>query len=112
MSLRSLSHPDTFIRRHIGPRPSEYAEMARECGFESLDALVTAAVPEVIRRSDAMVLPPPLSEVAALARLRAIASRNQVYRSYIGMGYSDTVTPPVIQRNILWKNRRLYLDHH
>ncbi len=101
MSLRSLSHPDTFIRRHIGPRPSEYAEMARECGFESLDALVTAAVPEVIRRSDAMVLPPPLSEVAALARLRAIASRNQVYRSYIGMGYSDTVTPPVIQRNIL-----------
>jgi len=101
MSNGSFPHPDTFVRRHIGPRPAEFDAMARDCGFPTLDALVDAAVPALIRRPAAMVLPEPLGEVAALARLRQIASRNQVFRSYIGLGYHDTVTPPVIQRNIL-----------
>lgn len=101
MSIESLSHPDTFVHRHIGPRPSEFDQMARLCGHESMDALVEAAVPKTIRRDAAMNLPAPLGEVAALARLRQIVSRNQVFKSYIGTGYYDTVTPPVIQRNIL-----------
>ncbi len=75
--------------------------MARACGYGSMDALVDGAVPATIRRADGMKLPEPLGETAALARLRSIASRNQVFRSYIGTGYHDTVTPPVIQRNIL-----------
>ena len=75
--------------------------MAQACGHASLDALVGAAVPELIRRNDSMSLPQPLGETAALGRLRSIAAKNQVYKSYIGLGYHDTITPPVIQRNIL-----------
>ena len=102
MSLVSLSqHPDSFAHRHIGPRPQEWDAMAQVCGHASLDALVAAAVPALIRRNDSMSLPKPLGETAALARLRSIAAKNQVYKSYIGLGYHDTITPPVIQRNIL-----------
>ncbi|MFM7804338.1 MAG: aminomethyl-transferring glycine dehydrogenase [Verrucomicrobiota bacterium] len=102
MSLESLSqHPDSFVHRHIGPRPGEWDEMARACGHPSLDALVEAAVPAAIRRADGLVLPGPLGEAAALARLRSIASKNRVLKSYIGLGYHNTITPPVIQRNIL-----------
>ena len=102
MSLVSLSqHPDSFAHRHIGPRPQEWDAMAQVCGHASLDALVAAAVPALIRRNDSMSLPQPLGETAALARLRSIAAKNQVYKSYIGLGYHDTITPPVIQRNIL-----------
>lgn len=75
--------------------------MAQVCGHASLDALVAAAVPALIRRNDSMSLPQPLGETAALSRLRSIAAKNQVYKSYIGLGYHDTITPPVIQRNIL-----------
>jgi glycine dehydrogenase len=92
---------DSFVRRHNGPRPAETAEMAKACGFKSLDALVDAAVPAVIRSSRPLDLPAPLSEFEALARLKSIAAKNQVFRSFIGMGYHDTITPPVIQRNIL-----------
>jgi glycine dehydrogenase len=102
MSLESLSlHPDSFAQRHIGPRPEEWDAMARACGHGSLDALVTAAVPAQIRRSDSLELPESLGEAAALDRLRVIASKNRVLKSFIGMGYHDTITPPVIQRNIL-----------
>jgi glycine dehydrogenase len=101
MSNGSFPHPDTFVRRHIGPRPAELDAMAALCGHATLDALVDAAVPALIRRPAPLSLPAPLGEVAALARLRQIASRNQVFRSYIGLGYHDTITPPVIQRNIL-----------
>ncbi len=102
MSLVSLSqHPDSFAHRHIGPRPQEWDAMAQVCGHASLDALVAAAVPALIRRNDSMSLPQPLGETAALARLRSISAKNQVYKSYIGLGYHDTITPPVIQRNIL-----------
>lgn len=102
MSLASLSqHPDSFAHRHIGPRPEEWDVMAQVCGHASLDALVAAAVPALIRRNDSMSLPQPLGETAALSRLRSIAAKNQVYKSYIGLGYHDTITPPVIQRNIL-----------
>lgn len=92
---------DVFLRRHIGPRPEEFVEMARYCGHESLNHLVDAAVPSGIRLQSPLTLPPALSEFEALNHLRRLAARNQVYRSFIGMGYYDTITPPVIQRNIL-----------
>ncbi len=85
----------------MGPGPVEQEEMLRLLGHASLDSLTDAAVPASIRVSTPLELPAALSEHDALRKLRAIASRNQVFRSYIGMGYHDTLTPPVIQRNIL-----------
>ena len=75
--------------------------MLAALGFDSLDALVDQVVPAGIRLEEPLSLPHPASEYAALAELRAIAGRNRVMRSFIGMGYYDTITPPVIQRNIL-----------
>ena len=75
--------------------------MLRTCGFESLDALIDTAVPSQIRLKRPLNLPPSRSEHGLLNELRKIATQNRVFRSFIGMGYSDCVTPPVIQRNIL-----------
>ncbi len=97
----AFARTDIFAQRHIGPRPEEIAGMARLCGHETLDALVDAAVPATIRSAQPLNLPAPLSEFDALARLKSMAAKNQVFRSFIGMGYYDTITPPVIQRNIL-----------
>ena len=100
-STHSYPSTDQFVRRHIGPNAVEQADMVRSLGFPSLEALIQAAVPAPIRLSQPLELPPALSEFEALGRLRGMAMRNQVFRSYIGMGYHDTLTPPVIQRNIL-----------
>ena len=100
MSAR-LEFTDRFVSRHIGPNEAEQAEMARQCGFASVAALVDAAVPVTIRLEKPLELPAALTESEALARLKGSAGRNQVFRSFIGMGYYDTITPPVIQRNIL-----------
>src|SRR5690554_4317886 len=99
-TIGSLFSDDDFLRRHIGPNSAEMAAMLEVVGAESLDNLVTQTVPAAIR-CGAMALPGPISEQAALAELRGIASKNQVARSFIGMGYHDTVTPPVILRNVL-----------
>jgi glycine cleavage system P protein (glycine dehydrogenase) len=96
-----LDYTDTFLRRHVGPGDEEIREMLEALGYESLDALTTAAVPPSIRLDRPLALDEPRSELEVLDELRDIASRNQVFRSFIGMGYHDTVTPPVIQRNIL-----------
>jgi glycine dehydrogenase len=95
------TNPDHFVRRHIGPRPHDVEAMLETVGSESLDALVDAAVPEDIRLGRALDLPDGLSEHEVLRALRAMASQNEVFRSYIGMGYADCVVPSVIQRNIL-----------
>ncbi len=97
----SLAYTDLFIRRHLGPRESDIAEMLETVGYDTLDALVGTAVPEAIRLDRPLQLDPPLSEYEALKELRSIAVKNRVARSYIGMGYYGTITPPVIQRNIL-----------
>ncbi len=99
--MSSLAHPDRFVHRHIGPNADEQTEMLATVGFASLDALVDAAVPANIRRREPLNLPPAASEHEALARLKSIAAKNQVFRSFIGMGYHDCITPPVIQRNML-----------
>src|SRR5438445_5337571 len=93
--------PNSFARRHIGPSEDEVGGMLREVGFESLNTLVEAAVPKNIRLDRELTLPEPTSEMEALAELRAISRKNKIARSFIGCGYSDCITPPVIQRNIL-----------
>jgi glycine dehydrogenase len=90
-----------FARRHIGPNEAETAEMLRAVGFESLDALIDATVPKNIRFDRELNLPEAKSEAEALAELRAISKKNKIAKNFIGAGYSDCVTPPVIQRNIL-----------
>src|SRR5436305_1312312 len=92
---------DSFARRHIGPSEDEVLDMLREVGFENLDALIDAAIPKNIRLDRQLDLPEAKSESGALNELRAIAKKNKVARSFIGAGYSDCITPPVIQRNIL-----------
>src|ERR1700716_2558603 len=92
---------DSFARRHIGPNDDEVAAMLRELGFDNLDALIDATVPKNIRLDRQLNLPEAKSEAEALAELRAISKKNKVARSFIGAGYSDCITPPVIQRNIL-----------
>ncbi|WP_227425598.1 aminomethyl-transferring glycine dehydrogenase [Pengzhenrongella sicca] len=90
-----------FADRHIGPRGAETAHMLAQLGYESLDALVDAAVPATIRAEVPLDLPAPRSEPEVLAALRAIAAKNTVMTQMIGLGYSDTITPPVIRRNVL-----------
>ena len=92
---------DIFVERHIGPSAVEQQQMLATLEFTSLESLVDAAVPEAIRTQRPLQIDPPESEHVLLARLRDLATRNQVFRSYLGMGYHDTITPPVIQRNIL-----------
>ena len=100
-SLPELENSAEFVRRHIGPSPSQQQEMAQRLGYDSLDALIDDTIPPAIRRRRAMLLDAPRTEQAVLRRLRAIADKNQVFRSYIGCGYHDTHTPAVIQRNVL-----------
>src|SRR6202050_1743880 len=92
---------DTFARRHIGPQPEDIAAMLDLVGYASLDELADAVVPPAIRLRRPLDLPAARGEREALDSLRAIMDHNKVYRSYIGQGYYDTITPPVIQRNIL-----------
>src|SRR4051794_915333 len=100
-TLSQLHASDDFIQRHIGPTTAQIDEMLTAIGATSLTALIEDTVPAAILRKDAMDLPGPLSEQDALAKLRAIAAQNLVFRSYIGLGYYDTYTPPVILRNVL-----------
>ena len=97
--LAQLNQP--FETRHIGPSPSEQAEMLALLGYESLDALMGAAVPQGIASQEPMDLPTALSEDEALATLRTLAAKNNPGFSMIGLGYHPTVTPPVIRRNVL-----------
>src|SRR5713101_5483964 len=92
---------DSFVRRHIGPNDDEVHAMLRELGFENLAALIDGAIPKNIRLDRELNLPEAKSETEALAELRTISRKNESSRSFIGAGYSDCITPPVIQRNIL-----------
>jgi glycine dehydrogenase len=92
---------NSFASRHIGPRSAEREAMVHACGASSLEALLNEAIPSHIRRREPLRLPPAESEAGYLTRLRRLASQNQVFRSYIGLGYWDTVTPAVILRNVL-----------
>ncbi|MCQ4167577.1 aminomethyl-transferring glycine dehydrogenase [Tahibacter harae] len=101
VSLRALEHHDAFVERHIGPNDAEIAHMLEVIGQPSLEALTDAIVPASIKFAAPLALPEAVSEVEAIAKIRAIAERNQVFRSFIGQGYYGTHTPNVILRNIL-----------
>ncbi len=100
-SLHDLQQQSDFIRRHIGPAPAARAAMLEALGYGSLDDLIDAAVPKAIRSADAIDRLAPMSEKAALAKLRRMADRIEVKTSLIGMGYADCILPGVIQRNVL-----------
>ena len=91
----------TFADRHIGPRADEWDRMVRAVGYDTVDALVDAAVPDSIRTTEPLRLPDPASEVDALAELRALAGKNSVATSMIGQGYYGTFTPSVIVRRLV-----------
>ncbi len=99
--LEQLEARDDFVRRHIGPGPFQQNLMLEYLGLSSLDELIDKVVPAAIRRDDRMPLPEAKTEEQVLAELRLIADKNQVFKSFIGMGYYGTLTPAVIQRNIL-----------
>jgi glycine cleavage system P protein (glycine dehydrogenase) len=92
--------PDAFQHRHIGPDRDEQDAMLRVIGVPTLDALIDQTIPSGIRFTKTLSLPPAESEAAYLRRLSTIAAANRVTRSYLGMGYYDTHTPAVIQRNV------------
>ena len=92
---------DLFVRRHIGPRPEDAREMLDFLGLNGMEALIEKTVPPSIRLPETLRIGDPHSEYSMLERLRDIASQNRIFRSFIGMGYHDCITPPVIQRNIL-----------
>src|SRR4051812_48578224 len=94
--LGELENRSEFIPRHIGIAESDEKHMLSVIGEASRRALIDSIVPRSIARRDPMKLPPPASEAQALAELKAIASKNQVFRSFIGQGYSGTYTPGVI----------------
>ncbi len=107
--MKSLEYTDRFVTRHVGPREHEIKEMLDLLGFSSLDDLIDATIPQQIRTSrplsfssaDPNIGENGRSEYEILDDLRKIAAKNKIYRSYLGMGYSDTITPPVILRNII-----------
>ena len=91
----------SFARRHIGPNEVETEEMLGTVGYQNLAALIDATVPKNIRLDRELNLPEAKSEAEALAELRAISKKNKIAKTFIGAGYSDCITPPVIQRNVL-----------
>ncbi len=100
-SLQSLNFADTFVDRHVGPRLEDIESMLEKIGYASFDELIQDALPASIRYYQPLNLGMPQTESEMLADLRQIAAQNQVSRSFIGMGYYNCITPPVIQRNIL-----------
>ncbi len=101
LSTDLLRPTDDFARRHLGLSKRDIQEMLTVVGAASLDTLIAETVPEAIRLQRPLDLPAPLTESDTLADLRQLANQNKLYRSFIGMGYSDCITPPVILRNIL-----------
>ena len=102
MTSNQLLQPaNDFVNRHIGPREADIEEMLAVLGFDSLEDLTDAAIPADIRLARPLDIGPARSDQDLLAELRAIAGKNQLHRSFIGMGYYNCFTPPVILRNIL-----------
>jgi glycine dehydrogenase len=93
--------PDVFEERHIGPSAAEQSAMLEALGYDSVDDLIDAVVPGSIRDDHALNIPAAATEAEVTRLLRALADRNRVLTPMIGLGYSDTITPPVIRRNVL-----------
>src|SRR4029079_4301987 len=92
----NLKHPDSFVLRHIGPREEDVAKMLRTVGAKSLDELIDKTVPAGIRLRRPLDLPAGKTEHELLTEASRLGAKNEVFRSYLGMGYSDCITPPGI----------------
>ena len=99
--LVALEQSDAFVARHIGTSPEDQAAMLATLGYPTRAALMDAIIPDPIRCATPLALPPPIAEATALARLKVIAAKNKVLKSFIGQGYYGTHTPGVIVRNVL-----------
>jgi glycine dehydrogenase len=106
----SLDHPDQFAPRHIGPDPAETDAMLGAVGAKSLEDLIGQTIPAGIRLRRPLNLPPARSEYDLLALAHGISQKNEVWRSFLGMGYHDCITPPVILRNVI-ENPALYTQY-
>lgn len=92
---------DIFAKRHIGPSEKDVKEMLSATGVQSVDELIDQVIPSAIRLKKPLNLPDGISEFEYLRELEKVGAKNKVFRSCIGLGYSGTIIPPVIQRNIL-----------
>ena len=90
-----------FSKRHIGPSSSEKKEMLKAIGVDSVEQLINKTIPEGIRLQGPLKISKALTEKQYLDHIAEVASKNKVFKSYIGLGYSETNVPPVIQRNVL-----------
>src|SRR5690554_3652461 len=100
-SFKQLAFSDEFVHRHIGPNAQQTADMLATLGVNSIAELIEKTVPEKIRLDSELALDDAVTEADALAQLKAIASKNRIFKSYIGMGYHDTIVPNVVLRNVL-----------
>jgi len=98
---RALNNTDSFALRHIGPRPEDGKKMLAAIGLSGMEDLIDQTVPSSIRLTHPLQIGDSCDEYSVLDELRTLASKNKIYRSFIGMGYHDCITPLVIQRNIL-----------
>lgn len=95
-----IQHPDRFVNRHLGPSEKELASMLATIGVDSLEQLIDQTVPSNIRYQKELNLPEAMSEFDYLNMLQGIAAKNKVFKTYIGLGYYPTITPPAILRNV------------
>lgn len=101
MSFSPVTDPASYLARHIGPDPAEEKVMLDQLGYSSIDALIDQALPADIRVEQTPVIGEALSETQAQAKLRSYADQNVVLKAFYGQGFSDTITPPVIRRNVV-----------
>ncbi|MDT3697449.1 MAG: aminomethyl-transferring glycine dehydrogenase [Ignavibacterium sp.] len=99
--MNNFQHPDIFEQRHIGPNQDELKVMLNTCKVNSLEGLIDETIPKDIRLKNKLNLDASLSEQEFIKHLNYLASKNKIYKSYIGLGYYPVILPPVIQRNIL-----------
>lgn len=99
--MNLIDHPDKFVNRHIGLNGNDTDEMLKTIGVKSIEQLIDETIPQNIRLNKKLEMEPPLSEYEFVKHLRELSQKNQVFKSYVGLGYNPTHTPAVIQRNIL-----------
>ena len=99
--MKLFSHPDEFVKRHVGPSDLELNAMLQATGVQSLDQLIDETIPKQIRLKNSLRLDEPISEYELLNKLKIVSKKNKVFKSYIGLGYYPAITPEVIKRNIL-----------
>ena len=97
----SPTHPDTFVRRHIGPSPDDIQFMLKELGYKDLSDISKSIVPSSILYTGKLDIPKSLSESEVISKLKILSSNNKIFKNFLGHGYYGTITPGVIKRNIL-----------